>query len=153
MRVLIRGLPNNNKNLLFYLMQFLSKVANNSDFNKMTPTNLATCWAPNLLKNETETTESMVMEGVHACSVIACLIENIDFMAQDLVRHNQAATESKQVVEHNPPPELKRQPSELEIKDGLAQGWLLKQGGSVKVKLLHVTVELFSDMETKIFHI
>lgn len=50
LRLLVQGLPTHNRDLLVYLIKFLNKLSQQSAVNKMTSSNLATCWAPNLLK-------------------------------------------------------------------------------------------------------
>lgn len=48
--ILIQRLPKGYKELCVYLFKFLNKVVQHSSKNMMTSRNLATCWAPNLLR-------------------------------------------------------------------------------------------------------
>lgn len=44
-------LPDENREVLYALLEFFSHVAANSMFNQMTPNNLSVCWAPSLFHN------------------------------------------------------------------------------------------------------
>lgn len=141
LRMLIQGLPKQHRNLLLHLMKFLGKVAEKSDFNKMTPSNLSTCWAPNLLKNEAETLQSMVLEANTVNSIISTIIENVEYMSVEKHSVPEAAVtleekEVKQAIDllemEQTPPMNRKATTEIAPKDGSMQGWLIKQGGSVK---------------------
>mmetsp|Transcript_32494 Transcript_32494/g.52659 ORF Transcript_32494/g.52659 Transcript_32494/m.52659 type:complete len:370 (+) Transcript_32494:1905-3014(+) len=58
---LVGQLPHSNLIVLHYLMWFLSKVAAQSEKNKMPEYNLAIVWAPNLLRPPLISTEAMLM--------------------------------------------------------------------------------------------
>ena len=45
----VNKLPKTNYNNVKYLIKFLSKLAEKSDINKMTPSNIAIVFGPNLL--------------------------------------------------------------------------------------------------------
>jgi hypothetical protein len=79
-----KGLPKNNRNVLLYIMKFLNKVSQFSDKNKMTVDNLATVWAPNLLRAETETVEKIMLDSNYVNSIIRTLIEHVDTMAEGI---------------------------------------------------------------------
>uniref|UniRef100_A0A4W5LFR2 Rho-GAP domain-containing protein n=1 Tax=Hucho hucho TaxID=62062 RepID=A0A4W5LFR2_9TELE len=48
------GLPKNHKANFRYLVKFLAKLAQDSEVNKMTPSNIAIVLGPNLLWSKTE---------------------------------------------------------------------------------------------------
>ena len=56
----------------------LRKVADHEDVNKMSPTNLAVCFAPTLLRPEVETVDTMTSSNPKI--VIATIIEEYDFL-------------------------------------------------------------------------
>jgi len=86
LRLLVQGLPKSNKNVLIYLMQFLNKLSKHSQNNKMTLTNIATCWAPNLLRSSQETYEKVMREASLVTNVVGTLIENVDYMSHEKVK-------------------------------------------------------------------
>jgi len=102
LRMLVHGLPKSNKNVLIYLMQFLNKLSKHSQNNKMTLTNIATCWAPNLLRCSEETYEKVMREASLVTNVVATLIENIEYMSSDKVKpivHSSADAIPTKLVE------------------------------------------------------
>jgi hypothetical protein len=54
LRELIAKMPQQNRHLLQYLMEFLAKIAQKSDKNKMNASNLGTMIAPTILYSATE---------------------------------------------------------------------------------------------------
>jgi len=157
MRLLVQGLPPHNKNLLIFLVKFLHKVSQNSVLNKMTATNLATCWAPNLLKSENESVASLVYDTVLINSIVETLIENIEFMSiekkrtdsleeppplpsslrnsndpllEPVLREKKGDFLLKKKKAKSGPPSLFNK--ETTSEGMVATGWMVKQGGSVK---------------------
>uniref|UniRef100_A0A8C0FI22 Rho GTPase-activating protein 17 n=1 Tax=Bubo bubo TaxID=30461 RepID=A0A8C0FI22_BUBBB len=64
-----------------YLIKFLAKLAQNSDVNKMTPSNVAIVLGPNLLwaKNEGSLAEMAAATSVHVVAVIEPIIQHADW--------------------------------------------------------------------------
>ncbi|XP_061205124.1 rho GTPase-activating protein 17 isoform X5 [Neopsephotus bourkii] len=64
-----------------YLIKFLAKLAQNSDVNKMTPSNVAIVLGPNLLwaKNEGSLAEMAAATSVHVLAVIEPIIQHADW--------------------------------------------------------------------------
>uniref|UniRef100_A0A8K9XS89 Rho-GAP domain-containing protein n=1 Tax=Oncorhynchus mykiss TaxID=8022 RepID=A0A8K9XS89_ONCMY len=74
-------LPKNNKANLRYLVKFLSKLAQDSEVNKMTPSNIAIVLGPNLLWAKTEGTlaEMAAATSVHVVTIIEPIIQHADW--------------------------------------------------------------------------
>ncbi|KAM9013313.1 rho GTPase-activating protein 17 isoform 4-T6 [Ara ararauna] len=64
-----------------YLIKFLAKLAQNSDVNKMTPSNVAIVLGPNLLwaKNEGSLAEMAAATSVHVVAVIEPIIQHAEW--------------------------------------------------------------------------
>ena len=60
LRNFINTLPEANKNVLLYLMRFLTRVGRNSESNMMTSKNLGLVFAPTLLRPEVHTPASLM---------------------------------------------------------------------------------------------
>jgi len=87
-------LPHSHKVVLKHLVVFLMKVAHHSDTNKMTPENIATVFAPNLLKPPPDLNEDfrqsmkLIMEETPlATKLLVLLMENFDFLLKDFPDH------------------------------------------------------------------
>uniref|UniRef100_A0A674DGI4 Rho GTPase activating protein 17a n=1 Tax=Salmo trutta TaxID=8032 RepID=A0A674DGI4_SALTR len=74
-------LPKNNKANLRYLVKFLSKLAQDSEVNKMTPSNIAIVLGPNMLWAKTEGTlaEMAAATSVHVVTIIEPIIQHADW--------------------------------------------------------------------------
>uniref|UniRef100_A0A671W0G3 Rho GTPase-activating protein 17 n=1 Tax=Sparus aurata TaxID=8175 RepID=A0A671W0G3_SPAAU len=74
-------LPKNNKTNLRYLVKFLSKLAQDSEVNKMTPSNIAIVLGPNLLWAKTEGTlaEMAAATSVHVVAIVEPIIQHADW--------------------------------------------------------------------------
>ena len=59
LRNFVNTLPEANKNVLFYLLRFLTRVKGNSDSNMMTSKNLGVVFAPTLLRPQVHTPENI----------------------------------------------------------------------------------------------
>jgi len=87
LRLLIHKLPKQNRELLLYLCTFLKKVSEHADKNMMTSHNLATCWAPTLLRQDPSETsaenslQEMMMQSESATGLIETIIDNIEFLS------------------------------------------------------------------------
>lgn len=75
LKALISKLPAQNIDLLRYLMLFLHELSRHEVHTKMSPSNLAIVFAPNLLRPQVDTPESMLTEMPLAIGIIATLID------------------------------------------------------------------------------
>ncbi|XP_061765021.1 rho GTPase-activating protein 17a isoform X3 [Nerophis ophidion] len=83
-------LPKNNKNNLRYLVKFLAKLTQDSDVNKMTPSNIAIVLGPNLLwaKTEGSLAEMAAATSVHVVAIIEPIIQHADWFFPEDVDFN-----------------------------------------------------------------
>jgi len=146
MRLLVQGLPPHNKNLLIYVIKFLNVVSQKSDLNKMTSTNLATCWSPNLLRAENESVSNLVLDTIYLNSIVETVIENIDYMSVEKKRATDETSpktkdDGEMILRDKKDRDrlLKRRPTKsgpaqlFSTEEGVvATGWMIKQGGSIK---------------------
>uniref|UniRef100_A0A3B3UCN2 Rho GTPase activating protein 17a n=1 Tax=Poecilia latipinna TaxID=48699 RepID=A0A3B3UCN2_9TELE len=74
-------LPKNNRNNLRYLVKFLARLAQDSETNKMTPSNMAIVLGPNLLwaKTEGSLAEMAAATSVHVVAIIEPIIQHADW--------------------------------------------------------------------------
>ncbi|KAF6272288.1 Rho GTPase activating protein 17 [Rhinolophus ferrumequinum] len=73
-----------------YLIKFLAKLAQTSDINKMTPSNIAIVLGPNLLwaRNEGTLAEMAAATSVHVVAVIEPIIQHADWFFPEEVEFN-----------------------------------------------------------------
>uniref|UniRef100_A0A8C4PRT8 Rho GTPase-activating protein 17 n=1 Tax=Equus asinus asinus TaxID=83772 RepID=A0A8C4PRT8_EQUAS len=73
-----------------YLIKFLAKLAQTSDINKMTPSNIAIVLGPNLLwaKNEGTLADMAAATSVHVVAVIEPIIQHADWFFPEEVEFN-----------------------------------------------------------------
>uniref|UniRef100_A0A8C4F6V5 Rho GTPase activating protein 17b n=1 Tax=Dicentrarchus labrax TaxID=13489 RepID=A0A8C4F6V5_DICLA len=78
-------LPKTHKANLRYLVKFLAKLAQDSEANKMTPSNIAIVLGPNLLWAKTEGTlaEMAAATSVHVVAIIEPIIQHADWFFPD----------------------------------------------------------------------
>ncbi|KAK2866310.1 hypothetical protein Q7C36_002366 [Tachysurus vachellii] len=83
-------LPNSNKANLRYLVKFLTKLAQESEINKMTPSNIAIVLGPNLLwpKTEGSLAEMAAATSVHVVTIIEPIIQHADWFFPEDVEFN-----------------------------------------------------------------
>lgn len=83
-------LPKNNKANLRYLIKFLAKLAQESDINKMTASNIAIVLGPNLLwaKTEGSLAEMAAATSVHVVTIIEPIIQHADWFFPEDVDFN-----------------------------------------------------------------
>ncbi|XP_066520460.1 rho GTPase-activating protein 17a isoform X2 [Hoplias malabaricus] len=83
-------LPKNNKANFRYLVKFLAKLAQESEINKMTPSNIAIVLGPNLLwaKTEGSLAEMAAATSVHVVSIIEPIIQHVDWFFPEDVEFN-----------------------------------------------------------------
>ncbi|XP_053467562.1 rho GTPase-activating protein 17b isoform X6 [Ictalurus furcatus] len=84
------NLPKANKANLKYLVKFLAKLAQESEVNKMTPSNIAIVLGPNLLWAKTEGTlaEMAAATSVHVVAIIEPIIQHADWFFPEDVEFN-----------------------------------------------------------------
>eukprot|EP01133_Synstelium_polycarpum_P000060 gene60-81_t len=90
LRMLVYGLPKVNRDLVLYLMSFLNRISQQSDVNKMTTTNLAMVFAPNILRHEKESLNQIMEDSSHVMTVIKLLIEEISYISK--ITHHLSAS-------------------------------------------------------------
>ncbi|XP_078096409.1 rho GTPase-activating protein 17a isoform X7 [Mustelus asterias] len=78
-------MPKSNSSNFRYLIKFLAKLAQNSDINKMTPSNIAIVLGPNLLwaKNEGTLADMAAATSVHVVTIIEPIIQHADWFFPD----------------------------------------------------------------------
>ncbi|CAI5659428.1 unnamed protein product [Oreochromis niloticus] len=83
-------LPKNNKNNLRYLVKFLAKLAQESELNKMTPSNISIVLGPNLLwaKTEGSLAEMAAATSVHVVAIVEPIIQHADWFFPEDVEFN-----------------------------------------------------------------
>ncbi|XP_051523378.1 rho GTPase-activating protein 17-like isoform X2 [Myxocyprinus asiaticus] len=83
-------LPKNNKANFRYLIKFLAKLAQESDINKMNPSNIAIVLGPNLLwaKTEGSLAEMAAATSVHVVTIIEPIIQHADWFFPEDVEFN-----------------------------------------------------------------
>ncbi|XP_019938731.2 rho GTPase-activating protein 17a isoform X4 [Paralichthys olivaceus] len=88
--VICDKLPKNNKTNLRYLVKFLAKLAQDSDSNKMTPSNIAIVLGPNLLwaKTEGSLAEMAAATSVHVVAIVEPIIQHADWFFPEDVDFN-----------------------------------------------------------------
>ncbi len=82
MAAIINDFPKLNRDILLYTLKFLKEVSLHSDINKMSPTNLSVCLAPNLLReaptSDSSKASNQFAEITYINSVLTTLIEQYD---------------------------------------------------------------------------
>ncbi|XP_037332458.1 rho GTPase-activating protein 17b isoform X3 [Pungitius pungitius] len=83
-------LPKTHKANLRYLVKFLAKLAQDSEVNKMTPSNISIVLGPNLLWAKTEGTlaEMAAATSVHVVAIIEPIIQHADWFFPEEVDFN-----------------------------------------------------------------
>jgi len=77
---LVNRLPPLHRSLLDYLFSFLVRVAANSDKNKMAPPNIATVFAPALLRRFDRDPMASMADSSKINAIVVVLIQDFDFM-------------------------------------------------------------------------
>ncbi|XP_064595399.1 rho GTPase-activating protein 44-like isoform X2 [Liolophura sinensis] len=76
--VVLRDLPPDNYNNFRYLVKFLALLAEKSDVNKMTPSNIAIVIGPNLLWSQGELGPNMLTTGMTS-AIVELIVSNADY--------------------------------------------------------------------------
>lgn len=100
------NLPKAHKANFRYLVKFLAKLAQESEVNKMTPSNIAIVLGPNLLWAKTEGTlaEMAAATSVHVVAIIEPIIQHADWFFPGEVEFNVSGMFS--LPSHPPTPDL-----------------------------------------------
>lgn len=81
---IIGYLPPRNYTLLVYLVKFLIIITAHSSANKMTSSNLATVFAPNLLKSPNDDVQTTIEDQPHASSMMQTMIDDFGFLFKEI---------------------------------------------------------------------
>ncbi|XP_039631909.1 rho GTPase-activating protein 17-like isoform X4 [Polypterus senegalus] len=136
-------LPKANKANFRYLIKFLSKLAKDSDINKMTPSNIAIVLGPNLLwaKNEGSLAELAASTSVHVVSIIECFVQHSDWFFPEDIDFNISGVFAPAVpavpsnhTNHVPPPSNEVEPNPAEKKRPVSMALSEGKESSVKPK-------------------
>ncbi|XP_058509900.1 rho GTPase-activating protein 17b isoform X3 [Solea solea] len=116
-------LPKTNKANLRYLVKFLAKLAQDSDINKMTPSNIAIVLGPNLLWAKAEGTlaEMAAATSVHVVAIIEPIIQHADWFFPEEVDFNVSGMFAMPTHPATPDPESgldRKRPGSLVGQDG-----------------------------------
>jgi len=112
LKLIVSKLPKINKHSLIYLLKFLKEVANHSDVNKMTPTNLGTVWGPNLIKEPPSeepvnlSNFSQLMDSEHVNALICIMLDNMEGFEALKDDDDTGEVSTPIPPEHVPPPVL-----------------------------------------------
>ena len=77
--------PPSNLYTLAYLMNFLNKIAENSEVNKMTASNLAICFAPNLVYINPKDPSELITENSRQNAIVTFFITHASKIFSDVV--------------------------------------------------------------------
>jgi len=81
LRDLIALLPQSNRAVLKYLMNFLSLVATQSHLNKMPQSNLSRLWGPILLHTKTATDPNLMMKETFVSNeIVSWLMDHQNYI-------------------------------------------------------------------------
>ncbi|KAM3863882.1 rho GTPase-activating protein 17b [Diretmus argenteus] len=117
------SLPKTHKANLRYLVKFLAKLAQDSDVNKMSPSNIAIVLGPNLLWPKTEGTlaEMAAATSVHVVAIIEPIIQHADWFFPEDVDFNVSGMFAMPTHPPTPDPEPnldRRRPGSLVGQEG-----------------------------------
>lgn len=93
LKMLMEKLPTPNKQTVSVVIAFLAEVARNSEKNMMTADNLSICWAPNMLRPEAESQDTM-FDSKFVNMTIRILIEDVT-LADKKVSTSRSRRKSK----------------------------------------------------------
>ncbi|XP_040012592.1 rho GTPase-activating protein 17b isoform X3 [Xiphias gladius] len=116
-------LPKTHRANLRYLVKFLAKLAQDSEVNKMTPSNIAIVLGPNLLWAKTEGTlaEMAAATSVHVVAIIEPIIQHADWFFPEEVDFNVSGMFAMPTHPATPDPEPgldRKRPGSLVGQDG-----------------------------------
>ncbi|XP_034076037.1 rho GTPase-activating protein 17b isoform X2 [Gymnodraco acuticeps] len=116
-------LPKTHKANLRYLVKFLAKLAQDSDVNKMTPSNIAIVLGPNLLwaKMEGSLAEMAAATSIHAVAIIEPIIQHADWFFPEEVDFNVSGMFALPTHPPTPDPEPaldRKRPGSLQGQEG-----------------------------------
>ncbi|XP_029913868.1 rho GTPase-activating protein 17b isoform X2 [Myripristis murdjan] len=117
------SLPKTHKANFRYLVKFLAKLAQDSEVNKMTPSNIAIVLGPNLLWAKTEGTlaEMAAATSVHVVAIIEPIIQHADWFFPEELDFNVSGMFAMPTHPATPDPEPnleRRRPGSLVGQEG-----------------------------------
>jgi hypothetical protein len=74
LKKIVEKLPNTNRNLLKHLLEFLGRVSDHQEYNKMTNRNLATVFGPLLIRGKDLTDVNFISESGIAVNIMENMI-------------------------------------------------------------------------------
>lgn len=98
LKYLVEKLPPVNMGLLVYLLTFLLKISTFAEVNKMALHNLATVFAPNLLKSHQSNAIGMVTDTPKINAVINTLLQDYEYVFEDKEIDHSLTAEGKAAV-------------------------------------------------------
>lgn len=100
-------MPKAHKTNFRYLVKFLAKLAQDSEVNKMSPSNIAIVLGPNLLWQKTEGTlaEMAAATSVHVVAIIEPIIQHADWFFPEEVEFNVSGAFASPTHPATPDPE------------------------------------------------
>jgi len=112
LRIIISKIPKAHKDTLQFLLQFLKEISTHSEKTKMTVSNLATVWGPNLIR-DTEATDApkspqalsqMMEDSENVVAVMQLLIEHVDDVLKPVAHvpgHSRQLSDSEATRNHS----------------------------------------------------
>ncbi|XP_050409966.1 rho GTPase-activating protein 190 isoform X3 [Patella vulgata] len=80
LRGVLKKLPEQNFEVLKYLMTHLNRVTQNHQYNNMDSSNLAICWWPTIMRLEFKSYENMALHTRYPVEIVMTAIEQCNFM-------------------------------------------------------------------------
>ncbi len=80
LRACVNTLPPVNRELLKYLLEFLAMVCQYSEDNKMTTSNVAIIFGPNLMQPKEMDPVSLIEDAAHVNGITKTMIDEVDFI-------------------------------------------------------------------------
>ena len=80
LRKLVNALPKSHKNLLSRLIRFLLRVSMHSEENKMSLSNLAIVFGPNLLRSQDDSIFRVIDDARHVNGITLALLEEFNYL-------------------------------------------------------------------------
>ncbi|XP_043945343.1 rho GTPase-activating protein 17 isoform X3 [Protopterus annectens] len=137
-------MPKINYDNFRYLVKFLAKLGQDSDVNKMTPSNIAIVLGPNLLwsKNEGSLADMAAATSVHVVTIIEPIIQHADWFFPEEINFNvtgafdSAATSvySNHVSSTGSEPSYGTLEKKRPVSVAVMEGDLQKKDGTAKTK-------------------
>jgi len=79
-KTIMQMLPDFNKGLVDYILDFIDRIADHSEANRMTISNMATVFGPILLRSDEKVDDMLISETVVVCDITMELVEHREFL-------------------------------------------------------------------------